>query len=98
MVKSEIILKLAEEAKIPPQIAEIAVNTVFQTMTDALIRGEGIEIRGFGSFKVRNYDERSGNHPRTGAAIEIDPKRRPFFKVGKELRDRINKGCKQDDE
>jgi integration host factor subunit beta len=92
MVKSELIEKLAEQANIPPKIAEIAVNTVFKNMTEALIRGEGIEIRGFGSFKVRDYKGRTGNHPRTGTAIEIPSKRRPFFKVGKELRERINKG------
>jgi len=90
MVKSELIQKLSEDASIPPKIAEIAVNTVFSAMTDALIKGDGIEIRGFGSFKVRQYRGRTGNHPRTGTAIEIAPKKRPFFKVGKELRERIN--------
>ena len=95
MVKSELILTLAEQCDIPPKIAEIAVNTVFDAMTDALIRGEGIEIRGFGSFKVREYKGRIGNHPRSGTAIEIAPKRRPFFKVGKELRERINEGYEQ---
>jgi len=91
MVKSELIQKLAEEADIPPKIAEIAVNTVFGSMADALVKGEGIEIRGFGSFKVREYQGRTGNHPRSGELIEIPSKRRPFFKVGKELRERINK-------
>jgi integration host factor subunit beta len=91
MVKSELIQKLSEKANITPKIAEIAVNTVFKSMTDALVKGEGIEIRGFGSFKVREYGGRKGNHPRTGTAIEIAPKRRPFFKVGKELKERINK-------
>ena len=91
MVKSELIQKLSEDADIPPKIAEIAVNTVFESMTEALIKGEGIEIRGFGSFKVRQYSGRTGNHPRTGTAIEIPDKRRPFFKVGKELRERINR-------
>ncbi len=90
MVKSELIQKLSEKANLPPKIAEIAVNTVFNAMTEALIHGEGIEIRGFGSFKVREYKGRTGNHPRTGSTIEIEPKRRPFFKVGKELRERIN--------
>jgi integration host factor subunit beta len=91
MVKSELIQKLSAETDIPPKIAEIAVNTVFNGMTEALIRGDGIEIRGFGSFKVREYKGHNGNHPRTGAEIQISPKKRPFFKVGKELRERINK-------
>ena len=91
MVKSELIQKLADEAKIQPKIAEIAVNKIFDCMSEVLIKGEGIEIRGFGSFKVREYLGRTGNHPRTGKPIEIKPKKRPFFKVGKELRERINK-------
>jgi integration host factor subunit beta len=90
MLKSELIQKLSKEADIPPKIAEIAVNTVFNSMTEALIRGDGVEIRGFGSFKVREYRGHIGNHPRTGADIQISPKKRPFFKVGKELRERIN--------
>ena len=90
MVKSELIQQLSEKANIQPKIAEIAVNTVFDAMVEALIQGEGIEIRGFGSFKVREYKGRTGNHPRTGSVITIEPKRRPFFKVGKELKDRIN--------
>lgn len=90
MVKSELIQQLSEQANIQPKIAEIAVNTVFDAMVAALIKGEGIEIRGFGSFKVREYKGRTGNHPRTGSVITIEPKRRPFFKVGKELKDRIN--------
>ena len=91
MVKSQLIQKLSEKTNISPKITEIAVNTVFKAMIEALNRGEGIEIRGFGSFKVREYQGRTGNHPRTGTSIEIPAKRRPFFKVGKELRERINK-------
>ena len=90
MVKSELIQKLAEKASIQPKIAEIAVKTVFDSMIEALNKNDGIEIRGFGSFKVRNYEGRLGNHPRTGNEITITPKRRPFFKVGKELRERVN--------
>jgi len=98
MVKSELIQKLSEQANISPKIAEIAVNTVFDAMTQALIKGEGIEIRGFGSFKIREYQGRTGNHPRTGTIIEIPSKRRPFFKVGKELKERINQSRQQGQE
>ncbi len=91
MVKSELIQKLAEQAKILPKDAEISVKTVFDSMIHALKSDDGIEIRGFGSFKVRKYEGRSGNHPRTGNEISIEPKKRPFFKVGKDLRERINK-------
>ncbi len=91
MVKSELIQKVSEQADIPPNIAEIAVNTVFKSMTEALIQGDGIEIRGFGSLQVREYKSRIGNHPRTGMEIQLPPKKRPYFKVGKELKERINK-------
>jgi integration host factor subunit beta len=91
MVKSELIQKVSEQADISSKIAEIAVNTVFKSLTDALIQGDGIEIRGFGSFKVREYKGFNGNHPKTGAEIQIPPMKRPFFTVGKELRERINK-------
>jgi integration host factor subunit beta len=59
-------------------------------MTEALQRGEGIEIRGFGSFTVRPYKEYSGRNPRTGAPVPVPPKRLPFFKVGKELKELVN--------
>ncbi len=91
MVKSELIQKLSEHADIPPKIAEIAVRTVFNSMAEALIRGDGVEIRGFGSFSIREYNGRKGNHPRTGEDIKIPSKKRPFFKTGKKLRERINK-------
>ena len=90
MVKSELIQKLSEDADIPPKIAEIAVSTVFNSMAEALIRGDGVEIRGFGSFSVREYNGRKGNHPRTGEDIKIPSMKRPFFKTGKELKERIN--------
>jgi integration host factor subunit beta len=59
-------------------------------MVDALCRGEGIEIRGFGSFSIRAYKEYQGRNPRTGEAVHVRPKRLAFFKVGKELRERVN--------
>lgn len=91
MVKSELIQLVAEETNISNRIAEIAVNTVINSMKETLDQGGGIEIRGFGSFKVREYRARNSNHPRTGVEIEIPAKKRPFFKAGKELKERINK-------
>jgi integration host factor subunit beta len=61
-------------------------------MVEALRRGEGIEIRGFGSFSIRDYREYEGRNPRTGEAVHVRPKRLAFFKVGKELRERVNNG------
>jgi integration host factor subunit beta len=70
--------------------AEVMVNEVFDTMTQALVRGERIEIRGFGSFVVKNRQAREGRNPKTGAVVPVHAKRVPFFKVGKELRLRVD--------
>ena len=63
---------------------------IFQGMTDTLAKGGRVEIRGFGSFSVRQYDGRKGRNPRTGKFVEVKPKRSPFFKVGKTLFERLN--------
>jgi len=65
---------------------------VFDSMVEALRRGDGIEIRGFGSFSIREYKEYEGRNPRTGETVHVKPKRLAFFKVGKELRERVNDG------
>ncbi len=70
--------------------AEMVVNTIFDAMTASLVTGDGIEIRGFGSFTVRQYKAYEGRNPRTGDVVHVAPKRLPFFKVGKELRERVN--------
>ena len=67
------------------------MNTIFEGMKEALARGEKVEIRGFGSFKVKERKARDGRNPRTGEGIRIGPRKVPFFKVGKELRERINR-------
>lgn len=90
MTKSELIEVVAQEANLTKGRAELVINTVFDAMVEALQRDEGIEIRGFGSFTVRQYKSYEGRNPRTGDAVHVAPKRLPFFKVGKELRKRIN--------
>lgn len=90
MIKSELIQKLFEAVDIPRKAAELAINTIFDSMTDALSKGEGIEIRGFGSFKVREYKGREGRNPKTGKIIKVAQKRRPFFKVGKDLKEKVD--------
>jgi integration host factor subunit beta len=70
--------------------AEVMVNAVFDSMTDALARGERIEIRGFGSFVVKHRQAREGRNPKTGALVPVAAKRVPFFKVGKELKLRVD--------
>lgn len=87
---------LSEEmAKLYPQYArrelEVMVNVVFESLTAALARGERIELRGFGSFEVRERHAREGRNPRTGALVAVAAKRLPFFKVSKELRLRVDK-------
>ena len=90
MTKSELIDALAGRSNLTKARAELVVNCVFDAMTEALQRGEGIEIRGFGSFTVRPYKAYSGRNPRTGEPVPVPPKRLPFFKVGKELRELVN--------
>jgi integration host factor subunit beta len=90
MTKSELIELISNKIKLPKGKAEQIVNTIFDSMVDALKRGEGIEIRGFGSFTVREYKSYEGRNPRTGSPVHVAPKRLPFFKVGKELRERVN--------
>jgi integration host factor subunit beta len=92
MTKSELIEAVAERTKITKSRAELVVNCVFDAMTAALERGEGIEIRGYGSFTVRDYKEYDGRNPRTGNQVSVPPKRLPFFKVGKELKTLVNQG------
>jgi integration host factor subunit beta len=92
MTKSELIEAVAEKANLTKSKAEAVVNTLFSAMTDTMVKGDGIEIRGFGSFTVRTYGAYSGRNPRTGAVVQVSPKRLPFFKVGKEMKETVNIG------
>jgi len=92
MTKSELIEAVAQRTKITKSRAELVVNCVFDAMTAALERGEGIEIRGYGSFTVRSYKPYDGRNPRTGNQVSVPSKRLPFFKVGKELKTLVNEG------
>ncbi len=92
MTKSDLIDVLCETQKIPKGRAELLVQVIFESMEVALKRGERIEIRGFGSFELRSYRPYEGRNPRTGVRVSVQPKRLPFFKVGKELKERVNAG------
>jgi integration host factor subunit beta len=92
MTKAELIEAVARRTKITKSRAELVVNCVFDAMTAALERDEGIEIRGYGSFTVRKYGQYDGRNPRTGKAVSVPAKRLPFFKVGKELKVLVNDG------
>ena len=93
VTKSELIEKISESLKLPAGKAEAIVNCVFDSMVKALERGEGIEIRGFGSLPVREDKAYEGRNPRTGETVHVAPKRLPFFKVGKDLREKVNAGA-----
>ena len=90
MTKSELIDAIAGRGQLTKARAELVVNCVFDAMTEALQRGEGIEIRGFGSFTVRPYKPYNGRNPRTGQPVPVPAKRLPFFKVGKDLKELVN--------
>jgi len=89
MNKSGMIDTLAAEKGISIKKAEVVVNTLFKSMSEALFAGERIEIRGFGSFVVNEYKAYTGRNPKTGKSIAVKPKKLPFFKVGKDLKLRI---------
>ena len=90
MNKSELIKTLAEEANLPMEDATMVVNTFVDARKDALLAGDRIEIRGFGSFKVKEYSGYAGRNPKTGESVSVIPKRLPFFRAGKELKEYIN--------
>ncbi len=91
MTKFELIQKLMGKSSNLDQVtAKAIVNSVFISMVNALRKGERIEIRGFGNFTVRNYKNYQGRNPRTGAKVAVAPKRLPYFKVGKELKERVD--------
>jgi integration host factor subunit beta len=89
MTKADLINLLSEKKGITRVKAETVVNSVFDTMVEALLADSRIEIRGFGTFVNRKYSSRKGRNPRTGELIEVSEDKRPFFKVGKELRETL---------
>ncbi len=90
MNKSDLVERIAEKCKISPKIAAEVVDLFFDSMAEALQRGDRIEIRGYGSFISKHYGAYEGRNPKTGAKIMVPEKRLPFFKVGKELKKRVD--------
>jgi integration host factor subunit beta len=91
MTKSDLILRLAEKyPHLLQRDIENIVNTVFDEIANALARGNRVELRGFGAFSVKRREARNGRNPRTGEAVSVAEKSVPFFKTGKQLRDRLN--------
>ena len=92
MTKSELIARLAElNPSLYHRDLEQLVNTVFDTITEALENGDRVELRGFGAVSLRERKARVGRNPRTGEAVSVDAKTIPFFKMGKGMRERLNK-------
>lgn len=92
MTKSILIEKIAEKVKgLTKKQVEVVVETVFDSIKDALAKGGKVEIRGFGNFKLRSRKARKARNPKTGEAVDVPPKKVPYFKVGKDLREMINK-------
>ena len=89
MNKSELIESLAVKKSLSFKKAEEVINTLFASMTDALLSGDRIEIRGFGSFVVKEYDAYTGRNPKTGEFVQVKAKKLPFFKVGKDLKEKV---------
>ena len=89
MNKSELIEQLSLKKDISNKKAEDVVNIVFNSLTEAMTAGERVEIRGLGSFVIKDYDAYTGRNPKTGEPITVSPKKLPFFKVGNELKERV---------
>ncbi len=90
MTKKKLIERLARQLDISQQKAKQVIDITFQAMADTLIEEDRVEIRGFGSFVVRYYAGYEGKNPKTGETVEVKPKKLPFFKVGKELKHRVD--------
>ena len=90
MNKSKLIEDMAEQLNLPSRTAASIDNTILESMADALARGDNVELRGFGSLTVKKYETYTGRNPKTGETIKVNPKKLPFFKVGKALREAVD--------
>ena len=90
MNKSDLIEALSKGKDLTKTKAEEVVDLVFSEMTNALVVGDRVEVRGLGSFKVKSYDGYKGRNPKTGRQIKVKPKKLPFFKCGKDLKERVD--------
>jgi integration host factor subunit beta len=96
MTKSELVQKLAEaNPHLYQRDVEVIVTAIFDEIAAALARGDRVELRGFGAFSVKHRDARVGRNPRTGDSVSVGEKHIPFFKTGKQLRDRLNQSARQ---
>ena len=90
MTKAELVDNVAEKVNLTKKQTEVIVNILFNSITEALSQGDKVELRGFGSFRIRSRNPREGRNPKTGDAVHIPAKKVPFFKAGKELREMVD--------
>jgi integration host factor subunit beta len=91
MTKAELVEEVSRVSDLTKKHSELIVDTVFRSIVTALQRGEKIELRGFGSFRLRQREPRKGRNPKTGDKVDVPPKKVPYFKPGKELKELINR-------
>jgi integration host factor subunit beta len=90
MTKSDLVNVVTEKSNLTKKKVETVVNCIFDTMFEALVNGDRIEVRGFGSWYVKHYKSYTGRNPKTGSSVDVPEKKLPFFKVGKELKKRVD--------
>ncbi len=90
MTKADLVDEVAKIANLTKKETELIVNTIFDNVSAALAQGDKVELRGFGSFRVRKRNPRKGRNPKTGSSVNVPQKRVPFFKVGKRLKELVN--------
>ena len=90
MTKAELVEKVANQINLTKKQTEVVVNTVFSSITDSLADGKKVELRGFGSFRIRQRNARVGRNPKSGQKVDVPSKKVPFFKAGKELRELVD--------
>ena len=98
MTKAELVDEVARVVQLTKKQAEMIVNIVFDSIVDSLRAGQKIELRGFGSFRLRSRKSRTGRNPKTGEKVEVPSKKIPYFKPGKELKELINKSLGEGDQ
>jgi len=90
MTKAELVERVANQINLTKKQTEVVVNTVFSSITDSLAEGKKVELRGFGSFRIRQRNARVGRNPKSGQKVDVPSKKVPFFKAGKELRQLVD--------
>ena len=98
MTKAELVERVANQINLTKKQTEVIVNTVFSSITESLAEGKKVELRGFGSFRIRQRNARIGRNPKSGQKVEVPSKKVPFFKAGKELRQLVDNNLKAEEE